>query len=30
MDILIAIGVLGGLALAFGLILAVASKVFYV
>lgn len=30
MDILIAIGVLGGLGLAFGLILAVASKVFHV
>ena len=30
MDILIAIGILGGLALAFGLVLAAASKAFYV
>ncbi len=30
MDILIAIGILGGLGLAFGLVLAAASKVFYV
>ena len=30
MEILIAIGILGGLGLAFGLILAIASKVFYV
>ena len=30
MDILIAIALLGGLSLAFGLILAFASKVFYV
>ena len=30
MDILIAMGILGGLGLAFGLVLAIASKVFYV
>ena len=30
MDILIAIGILGGLGLLFGLVLAAASKVFYV
>ncbi len=30
MEILIAIGILGGLGLAFGLVLAIASKVFYV
>ena len=30
MDILIAIAILGGLGLAFGLVLAAASKVFYV
>ena len=30
MDILIAIGILGGLGLIFGLVLAAASKVFYV
>ena len=30
MDILIAIGILGGLGLVFGLVLAIASKVFYV
>ena len=30
MNILIAIGILGGLGLAFGLILAAASKIFYV
>ena len=30
MDILIAIAILGGLGLVFGLVLAAASKVFYV